>query len=92
MATLSEDEITKALAGLPGWSLGEGEIEKEYKFGNFVEALAFVNQVGERAEAANHHPNLDIRYNRVRVALSTHSEGGITAKDTALAGEIETLA
>lgn len=92
MATLSDDEIRSALDSLPGWSQEGGEIAKEYKFGDFVAAIAFVNRLADRAEAANHHPDLEIHYNRVRVALSTHSEGGITAKDTALAAEIEGLA
>jgi len=92
MATLSDDEIASALEGLPGWSREGDEIAKEYKFGDFVAAIGFVNRLADRAEAANHHPDLEIHYNRVRVALSTHSEGGITAKDTALAAEIEALA
>lgn len=92
MATLSEQEIRTALDGLPGWELGDGKITKEYKFGDFVAAVGFVNRVADRAEAADHHPDLDIRYNRVRVGLSTHSAGGITGKDTALAGEIEAAA
>lgn len=91
MATLSEPDIKAALADLPGWELDSGEIVKEYKFKDFVAAIGFVNRLAERAEAANHHPDLEIHYNRVRVALSTHSEGGITAKDTAMAGEIEGL-
>lgn len=92
MATLSEQEIRSALADLPGWDVGDGEIRKEYKLPNFMDAVGFVNRIADRAEAADHHPDLDIRYNRVRVALSTHSEGGITAKDTALAAEIEKAA
>jgi 4a-hydroxytetrahydrobiopterin dehydratase len=92
MATMSKDEIQHALADLPGWELAGEEIVKEYKFGNFVEAVAFVDRVVEPAETANHHPDLEIHYNRVRVALSTHSEGGITEKDTALASQIDQLA
>ena len=92
MATLSENDIRTALSELPGWDLAGGEIAKEYKFPDFVTAVAFVNRLAERAEAVNHHPDLEIHYNRVRVALSTHSEGGITARDTSLAGDIEALA
>lgn len=92
MATLSEHEIRSALAEVPGWDLGEGEIVKQYKFANFVEAVAFVDRLVEPAEAANHHPDLEIHYNRVRVGLSTHSEGGVTQKDLALAKEIDALA
>jgi 4a-hydroxytetrahydrobiopterin dehydratase len=92
MATLSEDDIQAALTDLPGWDLAGDEIAKVYKFPDFVAAMAFVNRLADRAEAVNHHPDLEIHYNRVRVALSTHSEGGITARDTSLAGEIEALA
>ena len=92
MATMSDTEVKAALADLPGWELAGSDIVKEYKFADFVAAIAFVNQLAERAEAANHHPDLDIRYRRLRVALSTHDEGGITEKDVALATEIEALA
>jgi 4a-hydroxytetrahydrobiopterin dehydratase len=92
MATLSEDDIRTALSDLPGWDLAGGEIAKEYRFPDFVTAMAFVNRLADRAEAVSHHPDLEIHYNRVRVALSTHSEGGITAQDTSLAADIEDLA
>jgi 4a-hydroxytetrahydrobiopterin dehydratase len=92
MATLSDTEVKAALADVPGWELAGADIVKEYKFKDFVAAMAFVNQVADRAEAANHHPDIDIRWNRVRLALSTHSEGGLTQNDFALAAEIESLA
>ena len=92
MATLSDTEVKAALADLPGWELTGADIVKEYKFADFVAAMAFVNKVADRAEAANHHPDIDIRWNKVRLALSTHSEGGLTPKDFALAHEIESLA
>ena len=89
---LSDAELTEALAGLPGWSREGDVIEKTYELPTFPSAIAFVGEIADRAEAANHHPDLDIRYRRVRVALSTHDEGGITEKDLALATEIEALA
>ena len=92
MATMSDTEVKAALGELPGWELVGGDIVKEYKFADFVAAIAFVNQLAERAEAANHHPDIDIRWNKVRLALSTHSEGGLTSNDFALATEIEALA
>ena len=92
MATMSDTEVKTALADLPGWELAGADIVKEYKFKDFVAAIAFVNQLADRAEAANHHPDIDIRWNKVRLALSTHSEGGLTRKDFALAAEIEALA
>ena len=91
MATMSDTEVKDALADLPGWELSGGEIVKEYKFADFAAAMAFVNQVAEAAEAANHHPDIDIRWNKVRLALSTHSEGGLTNNDFALAAQIESL-
>ena len=92
MATLSDDDITTALGSLPGWERSGDQIAKEYRFDGFPDAVAFVVRIAYEAEAANHHPDLDIRYNKVTVALSTHSEGGITDKDVALARTIEGLA
>jgi 4a-hydroxytetrahydrobiopterin dehydratase len=92
LATLTDDEVRTGLADLPGWERQGDEIVKEYKFDGFGDAVAFVVRVAFRAEKADHHPDVDIRYNRVRVALSTHSEGGLTEKDLALAGEIESSA
>jgi len=92
MATLSDSEIKAALADVPGWELSGVEIVKEYKFADFAEAMGFVNRVAEAAEAANHHPDIDIRWNKVRLVLSTHSQGGLTANDFALASRIEGLA
>ena len=92
MAKMTDDDVQKGLATLPGWDRQGDEIVKEYKFDGFGDAIAFVVRLAFRAEKANHHPDLDVRYNRVRVALSTHDEGGITAKDFALAAEISTAA
>ncbi len=92
MPKLTDDDVQKGLATLPGWERQGDEIVKEYKFDGFGDAIAFVVRLAFRADKANHHPDLDVRYNRVRVALSTHSEGGITAKDLALAAEISTAA
>src|SRR5260221_14480307 len=92
MAILSDTEVKAALADLPGWELAGADIVKQYKFADFVAAMAFVNRVADRAEAANHHPDIDIRWNKVRLALPTHSEGGLTRNDLALPREIEPLA
>ncbi|HEX2047381.1 MAG TPA: 4a-hydroxytetrahydrobiopterin dehydratase [Acidimicrobiales bacterium] len=92
MATLSDQEIASALEGLPGWERAGDAITKQYRFDGFPDAVAFVVRISYEAEAADHHPDLDIRYNRVTVALSTHSEGGITAKDLDLARTVEGLA
>ncbi len=92
MALLSDDEIRTRLRDLAGWEAGDDAITKEYQFDTFPQAVAFVVAVGFAAEAATHHPDLDVRYNRVRVELSTHSEGGVTGQDVELAGAIERLA
>ena len=92
MAALEDEEIATALEALPGWERDGDQIVKQYRFGGFPDAVAFVVRISYAAEAADHHPDLDIRYNKVTVALSTHSEGGITAKDVDLARAIEGLA
>jgi len=83
----------QALRNLPDWSYQEQEpaLVRTLTFGDFRQALAFVNRVGEAAEQAGHHPDIDIRFNRVRLALSTHDAGGVTAKDFDLARQIDAL-
>ena len=92
MAVLSDDEVREALAELPEWEQTDGRIEREYVLGNFRDAVALVVRIAFEAEAVNHHPDIDVRYNRVRLALSTHSEGGVTVKDLELARTVESLA
>ena len=92
MAPLSDDEIRAGLADLPGWDRRDDEIEKVYELASFPDAVAFVTRVGFLAEKADHHPDLDVRWRKVRVGLSTHSEGGITNRDLELAGQIESTA
>jgi len=92
MNPLGEDDIRDGLVGLPSWGLADEQIAREYRFADFRHAVAFVVRVAFEAEAADHHPDIDIRYNRVRVALSTHSAGGVTAKDFDLARAIEGIA
>jgi 4a-hydroxytetrahydrobiopterin dehydratase len=89
MPALPDDQIAERLSALPGWERHDDEIVKTFELPSFPDAIAFVTWIADQAEAANHHPDLDIRYRKVRVALSTHSEGGITDKDFALAQEIE---
>lgn len=89
---LTDDEVRDGLAGLPGWAREGDEIVKVYERATFPDAIDFVGRIAELAEAANHHPDLDIRYRKVRVALSTHDSGGLTALDLSLAGEIEQAA
>ena len=92
MPALTDDAVREALASRPGWAREGDAIAREYELASFRAAIDFVDRIADAAEAANHHPDLDIRYNRLRVVLSTHSEGGITAKDFGLAAEIDAAA
>jgi 4a-hydroxytetrahydrobiopterin dehydratase len=92
MPPLKKDEIKARLSGMSGWKLDDDEIEKEFKFADFKQAMAFVNRVAEAAEAMDHHPDIEIKYNKVEMSLSTHSEGGVTEKDFALATQIDAAA
>jgi 4a-hydroxytetrahydrobiopterin dehydratase len=88
MPALSDVEVTSHLTELPAWQVEAGELVRTFQFGDFCAALRFVNQVGVLAEEAGHHPDIDIRYNRVRLALVTHDAGGLTTKDFELAAQI----
>jgi 4a-hydroxytetrahydrobiopterin dehydratase len=88
---LTDPELNKALDSLPGWSRESGAIVKTYKFPKFADGIAFVGRVATAADAMDHHPDIDIRYTKIRVALSTHDSGGVTGMDTDLAGKIEKL-
>ncbi len=88
---LAEQEIEQRLAG-SGWAREGSAIVREWKLADFPAAIAFVNRVAELAESANHHPDILVHgWNRVRLELSTHSQGGLTDADFALAGEIDGL-
>jgi 4a-hydroxytetrahydrobiopterin dehydratase len=93
VALLSEGERDAALADLAGWSFDAGRngIAKSFKFGDFGEAFGFMARVALEAEKADHHPDWSNVWNRVDILLSTHSDGGVTAKDVALAAKIEAL-
>ena len=91
MPPLSMDEVQARLIGLPGWQIEAGELVKTFTFKDFLASLEFVNRVGELAESAGHHPDIDIRYNRVRLGLVTHDAGGLTTKDFDLAQKVEIL-
>ena len=85
MPPLPDDQITARLAELPAWERQGDEIVSSYELPTFLEAIAFVNRVAGLAEAADHHPDLDIRWRTVKAALTTHDQGGLTAKDFDLA-------
>jgi len=83
MALLSKAEIDEQLRTLSGWTLDGKAIRKQFTFKGFPEAVAFVNRLVPDAERADHHPDITINYRRVTLSLSTHDEGGLTAKDIA---------
>jgi len=91
MARLSDREIADRLKALSGWALAGNAIEKAYRFGDFKSAMAFVNRVAEVAEELDHHPDILIQYDRVRLTLSSHDSGGVTERDFRLAGRIDAL-
>ena len=84
-------EIKEAIKEIPAWEVEGKTIERTFEFDDFTRAMDFVNGVAELAEEEDHHPDIDIRYNKVRLVLSTHSKGGLTELDFALAGKIDTL-
>ena len=81
MTRLSLADAEQRVKSLSGWTLEGDTIRKQYTFRDFVEAIAFVNCLAPKAEAADHHPDIAINYKRVTLTYSTHSEGGLTAKD-----------
>jgi 4a-hydroxytetrahydrobiopterin dehydratase len=89
---LTQDQIDTALAGLTGWTGGTDGIGRTVEAPSFPAAIRLVADVAQAAEDANHHPDIDIRWRKVTFRLSTHSAGGVTAKDTALARRIDELA
>jgi 4a-hydroxytetrahydrobiopterin dehydratase len=94
MATLSQEQVQQQLASVPQWSLRDGEaIERDLGLADFAAAIALVDAVAGLAEEANHHPDILVHgWNKVRLTLSTHSEGGLTDADFALARRIDALA
>ena len=92
MPALSPDQANACLASVPEWEIVNGELVRTFQFKDFRAALGFVNRVGELAEGAAHHPDIDIRYNRVRLALVTHDAGGRTGKDFDLAARADSAA
>jgi 4a-hydroxytetrahydrobiopterin dehydratase len=94
MTLLTDAELTSGLEGLSNWSLSEDKrsISTTFELTDFVSSLDLVNQVGHEAEQHDHHPDIDIRWNKVTLVLSTHSEGGLTAKDLRLAQRINDVA
>ncbi len=92
MSLLTNEEINEKLNELEDWNLDGKEIKKEYELKDFSEALKFVNRVGAFAEEMDHHPDIFMHsWNKVKISISTHSEGGVTNKDFQLAEKIEVI-
>ncbi|HEV8537753.1 MAG TPA: 4a-hydroxytetrahydrobiopterin dehydratase [Bacteroidota bacterium] len=91
MPLLSQDQVAKEMQTLRGWSQTGNEISKVFELKDFVHSMGFVNSVALLAEKANHHPDIDIRWNKVTLTLSTHSAGGLTEKDFNLAKAVDAL-
>jgi 4a-hydroxytetrahydrobiopterin dehydratase len=92
MAVLTDTEIQQALGSLPGWQRNGLAIQRVFRFPDFKAAMQFVNKVADAAEQANHHPDIDIRYNTVTMALVSHDSGGVTQRDVRMAGVIDKIA
>jgi 4a-hydroxytetrahydrobiopterin dehydratase len=91
MGKLTDTEIQRKLPALTGWRYEAGALVRENDFEDFAAAFAFVVRLALLAEKANHHPDIDIRYNKVRLALVSHDSGGVTARDISMAAEIAKL-
>jgi len=92
MARLSEQEVAGRLKGAAGWTREGNEIRRSFSFGKFADGIRFVDRVAAAADAMDHHPDIDIRYTTITMTLSTHSAGGLTAKDFDLAAKIDAAA
>ncbi len=91
MPVLEDRVVAAKMKSIPEWKLERGELVRLFEFENFIEAMQFVNSVAEMAEGVGHHPDIDIRYNKVRLALVSHDAGGLTERDFDLAAGIDTI-
>jgi 4a-hydroxytetrahydrobiopterin dehydratase len=92
MAVLTDSEVQQALGKLPGWQRSGIAIQRVFQFPDFKAAMVFVNKIADAAEQANHHPDIDIRYNKVTMALVSHDSGGVTQRDLRMAERINQVA
>jgi 4a-hydroxytetrahydrobiopterin dehydratase len=91
MSVLTDSAIEENLKQLSGWNYDNRVIQRIFQFPNFLDAMQFVNRVAEAAEKANHHPDIDIRYNKVTMSLTSHDVGGVTTRDLRMAKKISEL-
>jgi 4a-hydroxytetrahydrobiopterin dehydratase len=92
MPVLAESELKTQVAGMPGWEVHDGALEKEYSCGDFDGSIAFVNRVAKAAAEADHHPDIAVSWDTVTLRWVNHSEGGITERDVEMARASDTLA
>jgi 4a-hydroxytetrahydrobiopterin dehydratase len=88
---LHANQVSANLRKVPGWKLQGKRISKTFIFEDFMQVISFVNQLAKTAEAMNHHPDMSIKYNKIRLSLTTHDEGGLTRKDFRLATKINSM-
>jgi 4a-hydroxytetrahydrobiopterin dehydratase len=91
MSVLTDDQVDAAAAELDGWARSDGALRRSITFDSFLDGIEAVRRVAEQAEAQDHHPDIDIRWRTVTFALVTHSAGGITDKDVAMARDIDRI-
>ena len=88
---LTEDQANELLKQIPGWTIKDGHVYRQFKFKDFKEAISFVNKVAEIAEQEQHHPNIKINYNKVSIELYTHAINGLSENDFILAAKIDEI-
>jgi 4a-hydroxytetrahydrobiopterin dehydratase len=91
VALLSATERETLIREHPEWEVAGEEVSRQFEFADFNEAMGFVTRVADAAEKSDHHPDIDIRWNKVKLVLSTHSEGGLTSKDADMVEAIDGL-
>jgi 4a-hydroxytetrahydrobiopterin dehydratase len=91
VVVLTDAEIQQALSSLTGWQRAGKAIQRVFEFADFKAAMSFVNKVADAAEQANHHPDIDIRYNKVTMSLISHDSGGVTQRDVRMAHRINDI-
>jgi 4a-hydroxytetrahydrobiopterin dehydratase len=89
MPALTTKQVSRHLKAVPNWSKRAQTILRTYKFEGFLNSIAFVNRIARKAQKADHHPDIDIRFDKVTLKLTTHDEGGITKKDFSLARQCD---
>jgi len=91
MPALTTKQISLHLKAIPDWSKHAQTICRTFKFEGFLMSIAFVRRIAKRAQKINHHPDIDVRFDKVKLTLSTHDEGGITEKDFSLARQCDVV-